>query len=142
MRAMPDGNSIKTGMSRTNEAKVNKTNTASAFGSGVVDVFATPSMIALMESAACECVAGCLAPGQTTVGTSVNVSHIAASPLGMVVKAKATVTFVEGRKLSFDVEAWDEAGRIGVGTHVRAIVDVERFMDKAAQRMPSDVDLR
>ncbi|MDR1639363.1 MAG: thioesterase family protein [Clostridiales bacterium] len=126
---------IVVGMSGIAETKVELGNTACSYKSGVVEVFATPSMIALMESAACECLAKCMGPGQTTVGASVNVSHVAASPIGSTVTAKATVKSVDGRKLMFDVEAWDEFGTIGSGTHGRAIIDIERFMAKAASRV-------
>jgi predicted thioesterase len=125
---------IEAGMSGTAQTIVELGNTARSYKSGVVEVFATPSMIALMESAACECLAKCMGPGQTTVGASVNVSHVAAAPIGSTVTAKATGKSVEGRKLMFDVEAWDDSGIIGSGTHGRAIIDIERFMAKAASR--------
>ena len=112
--------------------KVNETNTAKAVGSGSLDVFATPMMIALMERAACECLA--LGNGQTSVGIAINVKHTAASPLGVSVTATAAVTALAGRKVEFEVAARDDAGEIGRGTHTRFIVDRERFMANAKGR--------
>jgi len=113
---------------------VNISNTATAVHSGGLEVFATPSMIALMESAAYECIEADLASGQTTVGTMVNIEHVAASPIGAEITATATVTSVEGRKVHFTVTARDGGGEIGSGTHTRAIIDTERFMSKLADK--------
>ncbi|MDR3149187.1 MAG: dihydrolipoamide acyltransferase [Oscillospiraceae bacterium] len=90
-------------------------------------------MIALMERAACECIAECglIADGQTSVGTAINAMHTASSPRGAAITATATITSVDGRKVEFDVAASDENGEIGRGTHSRFIVDAERFMTKA-----------
>ena len=93
-------------------------------------MFATPSMVALMENAAMNAVAPFLPQGATTVGSEINTTHIKPSALGAEITATATLTSVEGRKLLFDVEARDAAGVIGKGTHVRFIVDIERFMAK------------
>jgi len=112
---------------------VNDSNTAKAVGSGSLDVFATPMMIALMERAACECLADCLGPGQTSVGTEINISHTAASPLGAEITANATIEFVFGRKIEFKVSASDDKHEIGSGKHTRSIVDTERFMAKAQE---------
>ena len=109
---------------------VNVTNTAKAVQSGALDVFATPMMIALMEQAACECIADGLGPGQTSVGTEINVSHTAASRMGMEITATATIEAVLGRKVDFIVTASDLSGEIGKGKHTRVIVDAERFMSK------------
>jgi len=109
-------------------------NTAKAVGSGNLDVFATPMMIALMEQAACECLADSLEPGQTSVGTQINVAHTAASPLGATITATATITQAEGRKVSFTVTANDDTNEIGSGAHGRFIIDAERFMSKLEQR--------
>ena len=100
-------------------------------GSGAVEVFATPMMIALIEKCAAACVQDQLPEGDATVGTLINVSHIAATPVGMKVSATATVTAVEGRKICFSVKAEDECGLIGEGTHERVIIHVDRFNDKA-----------
>ena len=99
--------------------------------SGELKVYATPSMIALMEQAAYTSVAGELEEGQGTVGTLMNVSHISATPVGMEVTAKSELVKVDGRKLVFHVEAYDERGKIGEGEHERFIIDNEKFQNKA-----------
>ena len=109
---------------------VDEQNTASAVGSGGVHVFATPSMILLMEQAARNAVQDALPDGWTTVGTRVDIRHLAATPLGQKVEAKATVVDVDGRRLVFEVQATDQRGRIGEGRHERFVVDLERFMAK------------
>ncbi len=120
----------KIGMNFTSTAVVTKENSAAALGSGFLPVFATPAMVALMENAAMKAVAPVLEQGATTVGAEINTTHIKPSPIGATVSATATLVAVEGRKLTFDVEARDEVGLIGKGTHVRFIVDAERFMAK------------
>ena len=103
-------------------------NTAASVGAGGVEVFGTPMMIALMENAAWQAVAGDLDEGHVTVGTLVNVSHLAATPLGQHVRASAELTEIDGRRLVFRVEAYDERQKIGEGTHERFIVNLERFL--------------
>ena len=125
---------LKIGKSASASVTVNVDNTAKAVGSGSLDVYATPMMAALMERAACECLADCSEPGQTSVGTEIKLSHTAASPLGVVVTATATIEAVSGRKVEFAVTASDGAGEIGNGKHTRVIVDAERFMKKAGDR--------
>ena len=109
---------------------VTEKDTALALGSGGLEVFATPGMVALMENAAMNAVAPALPQGSTTVGAEMNTTHIKPSAIGVTVQATATLTAVEGRKLVFTVEACDEVGTIGKGTHVRFIVDKERFLAK------------
>lgn len=121
---------LKEGLTHTSKVTVAPANCASAVGSGGLDVFATPSMVALMENAAMNAVAPFLPEGSTTVGVEINTTHIKPSALGAVIEATATLTAIEGRKLPFDVEARDAIGTIGKGTHVRFIVDIERFMAK------------
>ena len=121
---------LKEGLVFTSKVIVTLDNCASAVGSGGLNVFATPSMVALMENAAMNAVAPFLPQGATTVGSEINTTHIKPSALGAEISATATLTSVEGRKLLFDVEARDAAGVIGRGTHVRFIVDIERFMAK------------
>ena len=121
---------LKEGLTHTSKVTVAPANCASAVGSGGLDVFATPSMVALMENAAMNAVAPFLPEGSTTVGVEINTTHIKPSALGAVIEATATLTAIEGRKLLFDVEAGDAIGTIGKGTHVRFIVDIERFMAK------------
>ena len=113
------------------EALVTEANTAAAVGSGLVPVFATPYMIALMENAAVNAVQAGLEPGQGTVGTCLNVTHDAATPVGMKVWAEAELTAVEGRKLTFAVAAFDEAGPIGRGVHQRFVIQNEKFLSRA-----------
>ena len=112
------------------ETIVDDTNIAKSLASGDLEVFATPSMIALMEHAAAACVAPLLEEGQGTVGTRVDVAHNAATPMGMKVTAYAQVTAWEGRKIEFKVWAEDECGPIGEGTHTRAVIHNKRFMEK------------
>ena len=105
-------------------------NTAAAVGAGGVEVFATPMMIALMENAAWRAVADQLDDGQVTVGTLVNVKHLAATRLGEQVRATAELIEVDRRRLVFQVEAYDEKQKIGEGIHERFIVNLERFLDQ------------
>ena len=123
--------SIEIGMKGRAETVVTQNNTAQAVGSGLVPVFATPYMIALMENAAVNAVQARLAPDEGTVGTRLDVTHDAATPIGMRVWAEAEVTAVEGRKITFAVSAYDEAEKIGGGTHERFIIKPERFLLKA-----------
>ncbi|MBN1435148.1 thioesterase family protein [Candidatus Fermentibacterales bacterium] len=122
------------GREHTCEIVVSRGNTASAVGSGGVDVFATPSMILLMEQAAREAVQPLLPDGHTTVGTRVEVSHLAATPLGERVRATARVVAVDGRKLVYEVEARDEHTKVGEGRHERFVIDLGRFLAKLSQR--------
>ncbi len=121
---------LKSGLSATARTTVTEAATARAMGSGDLEVFATPAMAALMEQAAMEAVAPELPEGATTVGAEMNCSHIRPSALGAAIAATAVLTAVEGRKLTFTVGASDERGIIGEGTHVRFVVDRERFMAK------------
>ena len=105
-------------------------NTAAAVGAGGVEVFGTPMMIALMENAAWQAVAAVLDEGQVTVGTHVNVSHLAATPLGQTVRATAELIAIDGRRLTFHVEAFDERQKIGEGQHERFMVDLQRFLQR------------
>ena len=104
-------------------------------GSGSLPVLATPVLIAWMEEAACGCCAALLEEGTTSVGTEMNMRHTAASPVGMSVTVTAELTAVEGRILSFRVYAEDTAGEIGEGSHTRAIVRAERFMEKTNAKL-------
>lgn len=121
---------MEIGLKFESQAVVSSANTALTLGSGDMEVFATPAMVALMENAAMLAVKDYLPEGSATVGTQMNTSHIKASPLGATITASATLTAVEGRRLEFDVKAWDEKGVIGEGSHTRFIVDRERFLSK------------
>ncbi len=104
--------------------------TAASHGSGLVPAFATPAMVALMENASVAAIQKYLGAGQTSVGVEVNIKHLAATPVGMRVRARSQVTAVDGRRVSFQVEAWDDKEKIGEGTHVRAIIDEKRFIER------------
>ena len=121
---------MEVGLKYESTVVVSPSNTAATMGSGDMDVFATPAMVALMENAAMLAVAAHLPEGSATVGTQMNTSHIKASPLGATITASAELTEVEGRKLTFVVKAWDEKGTIGEGVHTRFVVDRERFLSK------------
>ena len=110
---------------------VDASNVASAYGSGCIDVFATPAMIALMENAARACVDPHLADGSVSVGTRVDVRHLAATPIGLVVEARAELIQVDGRRLVFRVTATDPTEVVGEGTHERMIVDSTRLLARA-----------
>jgi fluoroacetyl-CoA thioesterase len=107
---------------------VTDADTASRWGSGLVPVFSTPALVGLMESTAVKALVGSLAPGQTTVGAHMDVRHLAATPVGMKVHTRAELTAVEGRKLVFKIQAWDEVELIGEAAHERFIVDEARFL--------------
>lgn len=121
---------LEKGLTAISRTTVTPQNTAAALGSGDMPVFATPAMVALMENAAMLAVAPGLPEGAATVGAEMNVSHIKPSGLGAEIVASAVVTAVEGRKITFNVGARDAEGMIGEGTHVRFIVDRERFLAK------------
>ena len=114
---------------------VDREDTAKEVGSGSLLVYATPCMAALMEGAACEAIANALGNDKTTVGTELNIQHISATPVGMDVRAEAVVTAVEGKLITFELHAYDEAGEIGTGTHKRVIVSSQKFLDKAYSKL-------
>lgn len=130
---------IKIGSAYTAATTVNRGNIASAVGSGLVDVFATPMMIALLEQAAARCIEPFLDEGQSSVGTHVNVSHSDATPIGMEVSATATVREVDRRRVEFDIVVRDEAGEVGRGNHTRFIIDKEKFTQKANAKQGAGV---
>lgn len=121
---------LEKGLSHQSTTPVRTENTASTMGSGDLNVFATPAMVALMENAAMCAVAAHLPEGSTTVGSFLNCTHLKPSSVGDQVTATATLTEIEGRKLTFKVSASDSHGIIGEGTHARYIVDREKFLSK------------
>jgi fluoroacetyl-CoA thioesterase len=125
---------LQPGLSAESTMIVQAKYTAGHLGSGGVDVLATPIMIGLMEDAARRAVDPLLEPGQMSVGVNLNVTHLAATPVGLRVTARAELTAVDGRRLTFKVEAFDEKEKIGDGTHTRAIIDLNRFMAKARDK--------
>ncbi len=124
------------GMRGKGERIVTNEVTAAACGSGLLPVFSTPSLVALMEMAACNAIEKALPEEQTSVGTRIDVRHESATPLGMRVWAEATLAAVDRRALSFTIEAFDETGRIGSATHDRFIVDAVRFLQKIEAKKP------
>ncbi len=120
------------------EMVVREENTARHLGSGNVAVLATPEMIRLMEKAAVAAVDHLLPDGDRTVGVEVNVRHLAATPVGMKVRVRAELTAIEGRKLTFRVEAFDEMERIGDGEHRRVIIDLGRFKERVEAKRSSE----
>lgn len=125
---------LQIGMTGEISYTVTEDKTAAALGSGLLPVFGTPYLVALMESAACEAVKDALPAGSTTVGTRVDVSHQAATPIGMTVRAVAVLDEIDRRALYFTIHAYDDAGVVGVASHTRFIVDIERFMQKAQEK--------
>ena len=126
---------LKTGLVGQAETLVTDSNTAAAIGSGALPVFSTPHMIALMETASMDAIAQCLEDGQGSVGVRIDVAHLAATPMGMTVRAGSTLTKVEGRMLNFEVKAWAGDELIGEGTHQRCIVFNGRFMEKTLAKL-------
>jgi fluoroacetyl-CoA thioesterase len=130
---MPD---LQPGLVGEAHIVVGPSDLASAIGSGRLDVFGTPAMLGLIELAAVNAVDHLLPEGSITVGTRLDVQHLAPSPLGVAVRARAELVGVEGRRLAFRVEAFDSVDKIGDGTHERAIVDASRLLARAAAKSP------
>jgi predicted thioesterase len=124
---------LEAGMKGSATTVVVHENTAAAVGAGGVEVFGTPMMIALMENAAWRAVASALDEGYVTVGTLVNVQHLAATPLGQTITASAELIAIDGRRLTFKVEAYDEHKKIGDGQHERYIVNLQKFLERVEQ---------
>ena len=126
---------ITVGMKGEVSSFVEREDTAKEVGSGDLLVYATPCMVALMEGAACEAIEEALAEGQTTVGIELSIQHLSATPVGHEVRAEAEVTAVDGKIITFELHAFDEAGEIGKGTHKRCIVSSQKFLDKAYAKL-------
>jgi predicted thioesterase len=128
---------ITIGMSHTVTRTVTSDMTARAVGSGALEVLGTPFMLGLMECAAMECVQGELPPERGTVGVEMTSTHVAPTPVGMTIRATAEVTGVSenGKMITFKVTAWDDAGLIGEGTHTRAVIYNQRFLDKCNAKL-------
>lgn len=124
---------IEPGIVNKIEKTVKKRDTASSYGSGLIDVFATPAMIALMENTAQSSLKAYLPDGYITLGIEINVKHMKATPIGMKVRCESKLVSIEGKKLYFELNAWDEKGQIGMGTHIRYIINAEEFMKKIAE---------
>lgn len=122
---------LKIGLTAQTTTVVEAKNTALSVGSGLAEVYATPMMIALMEKAAYMAVQPLLPEGFSTVGIRIDASHLAATPVGMAVRAVATLVEVSGKKLVFDIDAFDERDKIGEARHERFVVEDSRFTQKA-----------
>ncbi|MCL1993239.1 MAG: thioesterase family protein [Spirochaetes bacterium] len=125
---------LKKGLRAEKSRLVTDQLTAQALGSGGLEVFSTPSMIAFMEQTSRAAVDPLLPEGWSTVGTELNVKHLAATAVGMEVRCEAELLEVDGRRLNFSITAYDKAGKIGEGTHGRFIIENSRFMQKLGQR--------
>lgn len=128
---------LKPGILGKQQMLVSHANSAAAVGSGLLEVFSTPSMIALMESAASGSVQKYLEPGKTTVGVSINAKHLSPTALGMTVECESELVEVDGRRLLFKITAIDKAGVIGTAIHERMIIDSKPFMEKAEAKRRS-----
>lgn len=126
---------ITVGMKGEASTLVERADTAYEVGSGSLLVYATPCMVALMEGAACEAIAAALPEEKTSVGISLNISHVSATPVGMEVRAEAEVTEIDGSTVTFRVTAFDESGMIGEGFHKRAVITAQRFLDKVYSKL-------
>ena len=126
---------ISAGLKNSVEAEVSLEDTAVKVGSGSLEVLATPKMLALIEKAAADLLEKNLPQEFTSVGTLLNVEHIAPTPVGMKISAKVEISAVEGRKIIFKVAAFDEVGEIGRGSHERFIVDRKKFQEKANAKL-------
>ncbi len=126
---------IKIGATGTAETIVTFEELALTVGSGSLDVYSTPSMVALMEQAACDCLQEYLSADETTVGTELNIRHLSATPEAMTVRAEAELTETNGREFTFKVKAFDEAGLIGEGVHKRFMVNGPRFAEKTKAKL-------
>ena len=126
---------ISVGMKGEASTLAEREDTALEVGSGSLLVYATPCMVALMEGAACEAISAALPEDKTSVGIELAIAHLSATPVGLEVRAEAEVTAVDGSIITFQVAAYDEAGKIGEGTHKRAIVSTQRFLDKTYSKL-------
>lgn len=126
---------LVTGIKYTKSEIVTEANTAASMGSGMLPVYATPAMILLIEAACAESVASELEAGMSTVGTKLEVEHVAATPIGLEVRCECELTLIDRRRLVFNVEVFDKAGTIGKGKHERFIVDSEKFTAKTMAKL-------
>jgi len=128
-----DFSNLKTGIIGNTKISVKPEDTAAKYGSGLIEVFATPAMIGLMESTAQQSIQPLLPEGYITLGTEVNIKHVKATAVGMTVRCESKLITIEGKKLVFEITAHDEMGLIGNGTHTRYIVETKKFMEKLAK---------
>lgn len=126
---------ITVGMKGEVSTLVEKEDTAAEVGSGSLLVYATPCMVALMEGAACEAIAEAMTDDKTSVGTELSIAHVSATPVGLEVRAEAEVIAVDSKVITFQITAYDEAGKIGEGTHKRVIINSQKFLDKTYAKL-------
>ncbi len=119
------------GLSAELTITVTEADTAARWGSGTVPVYSTPALVGLMEMTAVKALEPVMEPGQTTVGGHIDARHLAATPVGMTVRARAELTAIDGRKLVFQIEAWDEVEKIGEALHERFVIDTARFLARS-----------
>ena len=126
---------LKQGMKGKEQVIVNISKSAKERGSGSLDVFATPALVALMEAASVNCISGNIEQGKTTVGVSIDVKHTSPTGLGMTVYAESELTEIDGRRLVFKITAYDKSGVIGTAVHERMIVDGAKLLEKANSKI-------
>ncbi len=135
---MTDLSKISIGLKGNAQIRVGEEQTAPRVGSGRVRVLATPVMINMMEAAALDAIENLLPSGHQSLGTHLDVGHYAATPVGMTLRATAEVTRIDGRNVTFRVEAFDDKERIGDGTHTRVVVNVERFDARIQKKLKGE----
>lgn len=121
---------IKIGLEYEVHKKVQQEDSAKRYDSGLIEVFSTPALVALMESTAYRCVQSYLPEGFSTVGIEIFIQHLKATPIGKNVRCSAKLVNIEGKILTFEVIAWDETDLIGKGTHKRYIINTQKFLEK------------
>ncbi len=126
---------LTAGIKNTKTDVVTEKNSAKTMGSGLLDVYATPSMVALMEGCCHESITSELEEGWGSVGTSLNIKHVSATPIGMEVRCESELVKVDGRALTFEVKAYDEKGLIGEGVHERFLIQNDKFMSKTQAKL-------
>lgn len=135
---MTDLSKLSIGLKGQAHIVVGEEQTAPRVGSGRVRVLATPVMINMMEAAALDAIENLLPPGHQSLGTHLDVGHYAATPVGMTLRATAEVTKIDGRNVTFRVEAFDDRERIGDGTHTRVVVNVDRFDARIQKKLKGE----
>ena len=125
---------LKVGLIGEVKKEVTEQDTAARWASGLVEAYSTPALVGQIENASVKAVEKCLENNQTSVGVEVNIKHLAPTPVTMTVKARAELVEIDGRRLKFKVEAWDEKDKVCEGWHSRVLVDKSRFADRLAQK--------
>ena len=125
---------LEPGLTGEVEKRVAEDDTAARWGSGLVPVFGTPSLVGLMENAAVEALKGHLPAERTSVGGHMDVRHLAPTPVGMHVRARAELVEIDGQRLVFTIEAWDDAECIGEASHTRFVIEQQRFLERAESK--------